>query len=451
MFESVIREAADRFNLGDNATRFVRLLVDAIFDPDNGGFAGLQQRFGEAGMGEAFASWIGSTPGDNVLQPDQFNTALGAGPVDRIAKALNVPLAAVNVAGAALLPKIIGLLTRDGHVPATRPADYERWFAAPVAAAAPTATQRAEPAPVAVERSSGGGFWRWLIPLLLIIAAFLLFRSCNREPAPVVPPETTPPPAADARAPAASTAPRFGFENAGGRVAVDGQVASEAEKTRLWDALAATFGSGNLDGDIVVDTATAPAGWLDRLVDLLPELKAEGLKFGFDGERLRIDTSALADDERYAVSQRLRRAFPGYEISGLWDRAMAALSRLRPDAPATDLADALNLMEVYFETGSATITRDSAETLERAAEAIKAAASGTRFEVGGHTDNTGDAAANVTLSQQRAEAVQTRLQELGVPAGVLSAKGYGQDQPKADNDTEDGRALNRRIEFTVVD
>ena len=129
---------------------------------------------------------------------------------------------------------------------------------------------------------------------------------------------------------------------------------------------------------------------------------------------------------------------------------MAALSGLRPGYSAADLVGALNLMNVYFDTGSATITRDSLETLTKAAEAIKGAPAGTKIEVGGHTDNTGDAAANLTLSQQRAEAVVAKLGELGVAAGTLTGKGFGQDKPRADNATETGRAQNRRIEFTVL-
>ena len=55
----------------------------------------------------------------------------------------------------------------------------------------------------------------------------------------------------------------------------------------------------------------------------------------------------------------------------------------------------------------------------------------------------------MTLSQQRAEAVVAKLKELGVADGILSAKGYGQDKPIADNTTEEGKARNRRMEFSV--
>ena len=442
MFESLIREAASRFHLGDNAGRLVRQLVDTIFDPANGGFSGLQKRFTDAGLDGLLSSWIGSTPGDNVLQPDQFSAGFGQNLASGIASKLGIPAAAVNMAGAWLLPKIVGQLTPGGKIPTSRPADYERWFGT----ATPTAGYSGGGT---VPAKASGGLWKWLLPLILLLAAFLLFRSCKKEevvaPAPMQPAASTQP-----AAPVAQANPRFGFENVDGKVTVSGQVASDADKTRLWDALKANFGEGNLAGNITVDPATLPAGWLDKLIAALPDLKAKGLKFGFDGDKLNIDTSGMSEADRFSISDKLRGLFGGFEISGLWDRAAAALSGLKAGFSGDDLIKALNLMNIYFDTGSATITRDSVETLTSAANAIKQAPAGTRIEVGGHTDNTGDAAANVTLSQQRADAVVAKLGELGVAADTLSAKGYGQEKPRASNDTEEGRAQNRRIEFAVT-
>ncbi|MEM8850891.1 MAG: OmpA family protein [Pseudomonadota bacterium] len=72
------------------------------------------------------------------------------------------------------------------------------------------------------------------------------------------------------------------------------------------------------------------------------------------------------------------------------------------------------------------------------------------FEIGGHTDSQGREVMNETLSQQRAEAVRAALIERGVPPSQLVAVGYGETQPIADNDTEEGREANRRITFTVL-
>ncbi|MBF6025697.1 OmpA family protein [Lysobacter niastensis] len=438
MLDALIRQA-EQLGLGSNARRFIGLLVESIFNPRTGGFAGFGQRFDQAGLGALLKGWVGGTPGDNVLQPDQFSAGFGQQESGRIANLLGVPPAMINLVGAAILPKIIGFLTPGGRIPTSMPAEFTSLLGPAPQARAPE-----------MARPSGMPGWlKWLIPLLIVLGLIFLFRSCRREePVPTPPPaatETAPQPA-----PAAQANARFAFENAGGKVAISGQLASDADKKRLMDALTAAFGAGNVSGDVTVDANTLPAGWIDKLISVLPDLKAAGLKFSFDGDKLSIDTSALPEDQRFTITEKLRSVFGGYAITGLWDRATAALAGLKSGFSAGDLVKALNLMNIYFETGSARITADSMEVLQRASEAIKAAPAGTRIEIGGHTDNTGDAASNVTLSQQRADAVAAKLGELGVAGGTLTAKGYGQDKPIADNNTEEGRAKNRRIEFNVM-
>ena len=72
------------------------------------------------------------------------------------------------------------------------------------------------------------------------------------------------------------------------------------------------------------------------------------------------------------------------------------------------------------------------------------------FEIAGYTDNTGDAAANLVLSQKRAEAIRDVLVKAGVPADMLVAKGYGGADPIASNDDPQGRRRNRRIEYHIA-
>ena len=72
------------------------------------------------------------------------------------------------------------------------------------------------------------------------------------------------------------------------------------------------------------------------------------------------------------------------------------------------------------------------------------------IEIGGHTDDRGSVSYNERLSQARAESVRQYLIGRNVSADQLTAKGYGASQPLADNDTEAGRAENRRVEFRIV-
>ena len=124
---------------------------------------------------------------------------------------------------------------------------------------------------------------------------------------------------------------------------------------------------------------------------------------------------------------------------------------MKQDVSVTELVDKLSkdgfvTLHVNFDTGKSTIKPDSAETLDAAAAALTAAAE-LRVEVAGHTDNVGTPEANLKLSQDRAQAVMAALTERGIKAERLTAKGYGQTAPVADNRTEDGRAKNRRVEL----
>ena len=108
----------------------------------------------------------------------------------------------------------------------------------------------------------------------------------------------------------------------------------------------------------------------------------------------------------------------------------------------------LTLAGIEFKSGSAEIDPISVPVLLRAATALEKAPD-AKVEVAGFTDNLGKPAINTKISQKRAESVKAYLIKLGASAKQLTAVGYGAAQPVADNATEDGRKLNRRIEFRV--
>jgi outer membrane protein OmpA-like peptidoglycan-associated protein len=102
-----------------------------------------------------------------------------------------------------------------------------------------------------------------------------------------------------------------------------------------------------------------------------------------------------------------------------------------------------------FETGSATLKPASAEQLKNIAAIMKAFPK-VALKIGGYTDNTGNADANLKLSQKRAENTMQELVKLGTDAKRLEASGYGEKHPVADNSTEEGRQKNRRIDLRVT-
>jgi OOP family OmpA-OmpF porin len=103
---------------------------------------------------------------------------------------------------------------------------------------------------------------------------------------------------------------------------------------------------------------------------------------------------------------------------------------------------------INFDTGDAVIAADSKPLLGQLSE-VANRCQAFKIEIGGHTDTVGDAAMNKTLSQSRAEAVRVYLVGKGVPAGQLTAIGYGAERPAVATGNEVAMAANRRIEFTV--
>lgn len=104
---------------------------------------------------------------------------------------------------------------------------------------------------------------------------------------------------------------------------------------------------------------------------------------------------------------------------------------------------------INFDIDKATIKPESMGTLNMIVGVLKANPA-LKFEIDGHTDNTGAAQHNLELSQQRAEAVKTQLVSMGIDASRLTTKGFGDTKPISDNSTIEGKANNRRVEFVKM-
>lgn len=136
-----------------------------------------------------------------------------------------------------------------------------------------------------------------------------------------------------------------------------------------------------------------------------------------------------------------------YEIQ---DRSAEFKTEFDAAVASDDVADdILVLKHLFFETGSSTLTANSKYELQNVIDALNNYPN-LKVELAGHTDNTGSPEPNQTLSENRAQAAMQYLIDKGVPANRLSAKGYGQNEPIADNGTEDGRQQNRRTELRIV-
>jgi len=107
------------------------------------------------------------------------------------------------------------------------------------------------------------------------------------------------------------------------------------------------------------------------------------------------------------------------------------------------------LENIFFETGKATLKPESFPQLDQVVTFLESNRS-ISMEISGHTDNTGSLKTNTELSQDRAQAVVDYLVDKGLDKSMLDAKGYAFSQPIAPNDTPEGRAKNRRVEFKIL-
>jgi cytochrome c oxidase subunit II len=172
-------------------------------------------------------------------------------------------------------------------------------------------------------------------------------------------------------------------------------------------------------------------------------------------EREEFDTWMASQTPFYAANIRNTEKDP-YKGKKLFDYEIKARSReLKSDITKflTDTAGTasrnIQLKHVFFETGSDKLSTLSKYELENLSKILKENPS-LRVELAGHTDNVGDAAANLDLSSRRAQSVRAYLSSIGGDVARVSTKGYGQTQPIESNDTTEGREKNRRTELRII-
>ena len=161
----------------------------------------------------------------------------------------------------------------------------------------------------------------------------------------------------------------------------------------------------------------------------------------------------LSGDALYAVAADQIKGSIGGELPQGWT-AKAEVS-VKPVASAVDptvcqqlFFELLGKAKIRFDSGKATIDKDSMGLLDRLIETALRCPT-ANIEVAGHTDSDGDTNANMALSEKRAQAVADYLIKAGLPQDRLRSVGYGSTQPVAANDTDEGKAKNRRIDFVV--
>ncbi|MEM6625397.1 MAG: OmpA family protein [Pseudomonadota bacterium] len=198
-----------------------------------------------------------------------------------------------------------------------------------------------------------------------------------------------------------------------------------------------------VDNGLKLNNAPLEAGYLDVAMRGLDVLKRcdRGL-ISFEDQSLNVNCELPAAEEdavRTLASAPLTLGRLG-DLEILANEAVANCEQ--------SMSDLLTMSSIEFPTSSAVIDVDSGALLNDIARAARACPGSLRIE--GHTDNTGRDALNTLLSRRRADAVRQALVERGLQSGRLIVRGYGSTRPIADNETEEGRARNRRIEIRVA-
>ena len=206
-------------------------------------------------------------------------------------------------------------------------------------------------------------------------------------------------------------------------------------------------------GEKVVDnlkaSVGAPAGFANAVVAALGALSRLST-----GTLVVSDREAKLSGDAFTTRRRLRSAAASARISprtGSSRPRFQSSRRRRRWTPPSASNCSRNLLgkgKIRFESGRATIDPDSAGLLDRLIE-IAMRCPSANIEIAGHTDADGDNGFNQSLSEKRAQSVTDYLVKAGLPANRFMPIGYGSTQPVASNDTEEGKAQNRRIDFVV--
>lgn len=241
-------------------------------------------------------------------------------------------------------------------------------------------------------------------------------------------------------------APVASEPSAGGKVVASGVVPDEATRQAVLQQLRASYGVDRVEDQLGVGQLVAPPSWSESLRKILAQpslkqvrrgaLKVRGNVIEITGE---VDNEALRQQVVSDISTQLN---PTYTVRNALRVAAAPSQQAQVDA-------ALAQRTIEFLPASATLTPNGQRILDELVP-ILSQLQGKRFEVVGHTDADGDRSINIALSTNRANAVRQYLAAKGVPYQAILTSGAGPDRPVAGNDTPEGRARNRRIEFKIL-
>jgi outer membrane protein OmpA-like peptidoglycan-associated protein len=261
------------------------------------------------------------------------------------------------------------------------------------------------------------------------------------------------PSAAPSTPPAEADVAPFELSRTDEAITVHAVVRDQETKDKLVAEVQALLTEGtDFTDQISIDEKTAlpnPAALSALLHALSTATGAASIKY--DGDKVTLSGKVADQATKATAARAAAAAVPG---------AVIANELQTPTVPKPPVSEACQTFEarlarfnaenkLVFLSGTDTVNDASRASVTKAAKLLLSCAT-FDVEVAGHTDNLGNPATSLPLSQQRADAVKTALVKLGVPAGRITSRGYGETRPVASNSTSAGRIANRRVEIRVL-
>ena len=228
-----------------------------------------------------------------------------------------------------------------------------------------------------------------------------------------------------------------------GPVVVSGVVPDETTRQSILNRVREVYGRERVVDQLGVAPTSAPPNWADNVRKLItPDLRSVQrghLKISGNAVELVGETDSSATKEKL-----------GAQLSASLNPTYTVNNRLVVgEAPQARIDNVLEGKIIEFESASAVLTPAGRQVLDELLPVLKGLGDKT-MQVVGHTDASGPRLPNIALSRSRAAAVKDHLVANGLPGASISTTGVGPDQPLVSNDTPEGRAKNRRIEFKVL-
>lgn len=228
------------------------------------------------------------------------------------------------------------------------------------------------------------------------------------------------------------------------KIVASGNVADEATRLAILGKLRELYGERNIVDRISIGGVSPPPKWTENIEKLLNNSikQVHNGQIHVNGTQISLKGNVSNAAQRQQISAAITTSLnPHYTIT-----TELTVSESRQEI----LDKALSNRVIEFESGSASLTSSGQAILNDMVSAIKLT-NARNVQIIGHTDNAGSRQSNIELSLARANAVRSYLGSKGIPTTSLSTIGAGPDHPIRNNDTLQGRAQNRRIEFQFLE